>query len=60
MMKRLQLMRFYDHATMFCLIVLLSSCIKEDYGQCPDYGKYRVVFNDADNSKGKTDYNVLV
>ncbi len=59
-MKRLQLMRFYDHATMFCLIVLLSSCIKEDYEQCPDYGKYRVVFNDADSSKGKTDYNVLV
>ena len=59
-MKRLQLMRFYDHAMMFCLIVLLSSCIKEDYEQCPDYGKYRVVFNDADNSKGKTDYNVLV
>lgn len=59
-MKRLQLMRFYDHAMMFCIIVLLSSCIKEDYEQCLDYGKYRVVFNDADNSKGKTDYNVLV
>ena len=59
-MKRLPLMRFYDHAMMFCIIVLLSSCIKEDYEQCPDYGKYRVVFNDADNSKGKTDYNVLV
>ncbi len=53
-------MRFYDHAMMFCIIVLLSSCIKEDYEQCLDYGKYRVVFNDADNSKGKTDYNVLV
>ena len=53
-------MRFYDHAMMFCIIVLLSSCIKEDYEQCPDYGKYRVVFNDADNSKGKTDYNVLI
>lgn len=59
-MKRLQLMRFYDHAMMFCIIVLLSSCIREDYEQCLDYGKYRVVFNDADNSKGKTDYNVLV
>ena len=59
-MKRLPLMRFYDHAMMFCIIVLLSSCIKEDYEQCPDYGKYRVVFNDADNSKGKTDYNVLI
>ena len=59
-MKRLPLMRFYDHAMMFCLIVLLSSCIKEDYEQCSDYGKYRVVFNDADNSKGKTDYNVLI
>lgn len=59
-MKRLQLMRFYDQAIMLFLIVLLSSCIKEDYEQCPDYGKYRVVFNDADNSKGKADYNVLV
>ncbi len=59
-MKRLILMRFYNYAIMFFLIVLLSSCIKEGYEQCPDYGKYRVVFNDADTSKGKTDYNVLV
>lgn len=60
MIKRLQLIRFYDQAMIFCLIMLLCSCIKEDHEQCPDYGKYRVVFNDADSSKGSTDYHVLV
>lgn len=39
---------------------MLSSCIQEDYGNCPDYGKYPVIFIDDDTNLHREDYRVII
>ncbi|HRT83209.1 MAG TPA: hypothetical protein P5523_01020 [Bacteroidales bacterium] len=42
------------------LLIMLSSCIQEDYDNCPDYGKYPVIFIDDDTNLQREDYRVII
>ena len=39
---------------------MLSSCIQEDYDNCPDYGKYPVILIDDDTNLQREDYRVII
>jgi len=45
---------------LFIISMSMSSCIRENYDLCPDYGKYKVLFLDKNDAKSTADYHVFI
>lgn len=46
--------------TILILMGIVSGCVKENYDECPDWGKYRVLFYDKTSARERIDYNVII